>query len=134
MTEQEKKKILLHAQQGELDASIVYQRLADQVYDEEVAERLRHIGREEARHAVIFYKMTGEKLQAVDKQAKAACMLYRIIGAKLMYKFLAIKEMNAAYRYASIIDDFPKVIQIRLDEENHSRILDELSKKVGYRC
>ncbi len=133
MTE-EQRQILIKAQQGEVNAALMYQRLADLVRDRKIAEQLRLIGREEGKHGSIFYRLTNEKLQVGDREAKAITMIYRIIGAKLTFKFLAAQEMSAAKRYAEVMDDFHEMVQIRLDEENHSGILEELSKKAGYRC
>ena len=54
---------LLEFQQGELDAVILYRKIAAQIKNAEVASVLREIARDEGRHAAILFKLTRETLK-----------------------------------------------------------------------
>ena len=55
-------KILLKAQQGELDAVLMYNALADVVKDKNDAEIFRKLASEEGRHASVFRNLTNQTL------------------------------------------------------------------------
>ena len=56
------RKTLLKSQQGELDAVLMYNALADVVRDAEDAETFRILAAEEGRHAAVFRGLTQQIL------------------------------------------------------------------------
>ena len=55
-------KALLKAQQGELDAVIMYKKLAEQISDPKIGARLMEIAKDEGRHAAVFERLTHKRL------------------------------------------------------------------------
>ena len=55
-------KTLLRAQQGELDAVLMYNALADAVKDKNDAQTFRQLASEEGHHAAVFRNITNQTL------------------------------------------------------------------------
>ena len=123
---QEQRKELLKNQQGELDAVIMYQRLANVVKTEREREALLQLAREEGRHASVFHAYTGEALTPKKTLARIVTMLYRLIGQKRLYKIIARNEYAAFDGYEHLIADFPEVDSVRHDEKRHGDIISSL--------
>ena len=61
---------LLRSQQGELNAVLVYQRLAKVVKTEKEREAFLQLSREEGRHASVFHSYTKEVLKPKKTMAR----------------------------------------------------------------
>lgn len=113
------KKILLAAQQGEVDAVLMYEKLAEVVKDENDKKAFTRLASDEARHAEVFFRYTGKTLRANPTKAIVIPNLYRTIGREKLYPIIAKGEYDAADKYKNIIADFPEVEAVMNDETHH---------------
>lgn len=117
---------LLRSQQGELNAVLMYQRLAKVVRTEREREAFLQLAREEGRHASVFHAYTKEVLKPKKTMARIMPWLYYILGKKRLYKLIAKGEYDAAIGYEHLIMDFPEVESVKNDEKRHGDIVSEL--------
>ena len=113
------RKILRKAQQGEVDAVLMYQKLAAKVKDEEDRKAFLRLADDEARHAQVFYHHTVRKLRPNPAKAIFIPLLYQLIGKEKLYPLIAKGEYDAAEKYKNIIADYPEVISVMNDEIHH---------------
>ena len=116
---EEEMKILLKAQQGELDAVLMYNALADTVKDPKDAETFRQLAKEEGGHAAVFRGLTGKTVQGKKTKAVLVPLLYRILGKKFVYPIIAKAEYDAAKTYEPVAARFSSVQSIKDDEQRH---------------
>jgi rubrerythrin len=112
-------KVLLKAQQGELDAVLMYNALADKVKDEKDAATFRQLAAEEGHHASVFKAMTNQTLKPKKTLATFLPILYKIIGRKKLYPIIAKGEYEAVKTYAPVVEKFPEVKSVQSDEKRH---------------
>ncbi|MCR5666638.1 MAG: rubrerythrin [Eubacterium sp.] len=115
----EEMKILVKSQQGELDAVLMYQALADVVKDEHDAETFRKLAAEEGHHAAVFKELTGQVLTPKKTKAVILPMLYRLLGKKKLYPKIAEGEYAAIKTYQPLVEKFPTVESVKNDEKRH---------------
>ena len=123
---QEQFKELLRSQQGELNAVLMYQRLAEAVKTDKEREAFLQLAKEEGRHASVFHNYTKEPLKPKKTMAIIMPLLYRIFGKKRLYKLIAKGEYDAAVGYEHLIADFPDVESVKNDEKRHGDIVSGL--------
>lgn len=111
-------KMLLKAQQGELDAVVMYNRLAKKVPSNE-AEVFRSLALEEAQHANVFKNLTQVILKPKSTKAFVVGLLYHLLGRERLYKLIAKGEYEAAQKYEALIKTFPTVASVKADEVRH---------------
>ncbi len=116
---QNDRKTLLKAQQGELDAVLMYNALADAVRDPQDAETFRRLAAEEGRHAAVFKNLTGQTLKPKKTLATLLPILYRLLGRKRLYPIIAKFEYGAADTYAPVAGKYPEVQSVKDDEKRH---------------
>ena len=119
MTERSDRKTLLKAQQGELDAALMYNALADAVKDQNDAETFRRLASEEGRHAAVFKALTGETLKPKKTLATLLPILYKLLGKKRLYPVIAKFEYNAVNTYAPVAESHPEAESVKNDEKRH---------------
>ena len=124
----EQMKELLRSQQGELNAVLMYQRLAKVVKTEEEREAFLQLAREEGRHASVFYAYTRTVLKPKKTMSYILVLLYYFLGKKRLYKTIAKGEYDAAVGYEHLIKDFPEVESVKNDEKRHGDIVSGLLK------
>ncbi|MBQ6117917.1 MAG: rubrerythrin [Clostridia bacterium] len=112
-------KTLRKAQQGELDAVLMYNALADVVRDAGDAETFRRLAAEEGRHAAVFRRLTGAALRPNRTLAVLVPLLYRLIGRKRLYPVIAGFEYAAVKTYEPVAAVFPEVRSVKDDEKRH---------------
>ncbi|MBR3561813.1 MAG: rubrerythrin [Oscillospiraceae bacterium] len=112
-------KNLRRAQQGELDAVLMYNALADTVTDPADAETFRKLAAEEGRHGSVFFRYTEQIVKPRRTKAVLLPFLYRVLGRKITYRLIAKGEYDAARVYEHLIPAFPEVESIRADEQRH---------------
>ena len=105
----EEMKTLMKAQQGELDAVLMYNALADTVKDPKDAETFRQLAKEESGHAAVFRELSGTTLKGRKTKAILVPLLYRCLGKKIVYPIIAKKEYDAVKTYEPVIARFPSV-------------------------
>ncbi|OYP54109.1 ferritin family protein [Segatella bryantii] len=119
-------KDLLRSQQGELNAVLMYQRLAKVVKTDKERDTFFLLAKEEGRHASVFHAYTKKVLKPKKTMAVIMPLLYRILGKKRLYKLIAKGEYDAAVGYEHLIADFPDVESVKNDEKRHGDIISGL--------
>lgn len=119
-------KDLLRSQQGELNAVLMYQRLAKVVKTDKERDTFLLLAKEEGRHASVFHAYTKKVLKPKKTMAVIMPLLYRILGKKRLYKLIAKGEYDAAVGYEHLIADFPDVESVKNDEKRHGDIISGL--------
>ena len=119
-------KDLLRSQQGELNAVLMYQRLAKVVKTDKERDTFFLLAKEEGRHASVFHAYTKKVLKPKKTMAVFMPLLYRILGKKRLYKLIAKGEYDAAVGYEHLIADFPDVESVKNDEKRHGDIISGL--------
>ena len=122
------KKILTDAQQGELDAVLMYERLAEVVKDPADREAFLRLAGDEQRHADLFAGYTGQSLQAGRYKALLMSVMYKSLGRDKVYPVIAKGEYEAADKYKNIIAEFPEVEAVMNDEVRHGDAVMDLLK------
>ena len=117
---------LLSSQQGELDAVLMYQRLAKVVKTDKERETFFQLAKEEGRHASVFHAYTKEVLKPKKTMARIMPILYYLLGKKRLYKLIADGEYKAAVGYEHLIADFPEVESVKNDEKRHGDMVSGL--------
>ena len=112
-------KILLRSQQGELDAVLMYNALADRVKDEKDAEVFRTLAAEEGRHAAVFKALTGRTLKPKKTLATVVPVLYQVLGKKRLYPIIAKFEYGAVNTYQPVAEKYPEIEAVKNDEHRH---------------
>ena len=87
------------SQQGELDAVLMYQRLAKVVKTDKEREAFLQLAKEEGRHASVFHAYTQKALKPKKTMARIMPILYCLLGRKRLYKLIAKGEYDAAVGY-----------------------------------
>jgi len=121
----EKKVQLIKAQQGELDAVIVYRRLAKVVKNAKDKELFLRIAADEGKHASILKKYTGETLKASNFKALVVITLYKVLGLKFILKLLVKGELKASEGYSILVEEFPTIEEIIRDEALHATLMNK---------
>jgi len=122
-------KALLGAQQGELDAVLMYQKIAARIKDPDIKAILLDAAKDEGRHASVFHKLTNVVLKPKSLQANAVVFLMYILGKKRIFKIISSFEYKAKDSYAPLIKDFPEIESVAQDEVKHGDHMLELSKR-----
>ncbi len=111
--------VLIKAQQGEEDAVLMYQKLAEKVKDENDKKAFLRLADDEARHSSVFYKYTGKVLKANPAKSIMVPLMYKTLGKEKVYPIIAKGEYDAADKYKNIIAEFPEVETVMNDETHH---------------
>lgn len=122
---------LLEAQQGELDAVLMYEALADAVekkYPEDAAV-FRQLAADEGRHAAVFRALSDVTLEPEKAMAFLLPKLYRLLGRKLLYPLIAKGEYAADDSYQELAERFPEVQRVKEDEIRHGDMVRALIGK-----
>ena len=118
ITEQEMK-TLIKAQQGEMDAVLMYRALAKTVKDPEDAKTFLQLAAEEGHHAAVFRKLTGRSLKPGKAKAIFLPRLYKVLGRNRLYPIIANGEYAAVKKYEPVVERFPEVESVKNDEQRH---------------
>ena len=114
---------LLYAQQGELDAVLMYNKLAEVVKDEKDSKTFRQLAKEEGGHAQVFHQYTQKVLKPKKTKAIAVPMMYKCFGKKIIYPLIAKGEYDAAKKYIALVNIFPDVESVMNDEKRHGDLV-----------
>lgn len=127
------RKTLLKSQQGELDAVLMYNALADAVRDADDAETFRALAAEEGRHAAVFKGLTQQLLAPRKTKAVLLPLLYRVLGKEWLYPLIAQGEYSAVNAYAPVAEKYPEVQSVKADEKRHGDTVLALLREDGRR-
>ena len=128
---EKQKRILIKAQQGELDAVPMYLRLSETAKDEELKAIFKQLAAEEGRHAAVFHKLTGEKRKPRMLKATMLPILQKIMGWKLLINIISEAEYSAWKTYEPVVEMFAEVDSVRNDERRHGDILRDYLNHLG---
>ena len=117
---------LIHAQQEELDAVLVFRKLASLLNDDPIKALFCKVAEEERGHAVILQKITGKELEANNSKVCIVGFLFRFWGMTSVLKLLAKGEFKSAACYRIYAVQYPELTQIAGEELQHSRQLKAL--------
>lgn len=127
MTNEQKEK-LVKSQQGELNAVLIYQRLAKLTKDEKGKEIFLEIASDEGKHAAILKSYTNTVLKPKGTKAKLVGFLYKLMGHNFVMGLLQKGELASIDNYNPLKNDFPKIQQIIDDELRHAKMAKSLLK------
>jgi len=113
------KNFLLNAQRNEETESIIYKKVAAFVKDEKNNNILLQISGEEKKHAGIWEKITGVKVQPHKGKIFWYTLLAKILGYTFTLKLMENGETNAGPAYEKISSEVPEAKQIAADENKH---------------
>lgn len=112
-------KVMLKSQQGEMDALLMYEKLAKVVKDKKDAETFKTLAKEEGHHAMVFKRFTRVVLKPKKLKAIMIPLLYKIIGKKKLYPLIAKGEYDAEKKYAPVVAKYKEVESVKNDEHRH---------------
>ena len=118
-------KALLRAQQGEVDAVLMYNKLAE-VVSETDAAIFRQLSSEEGGHASVFLNYTKTVLKPKKTKSILIPFLYKTLGKKRTYKLIANAEYSAAEKYKPLTCTFQNVVNVMNDETRHGDMVNAL--------
>ena len=121
------RKEVVKAQRTEMTEYHIYTRLAKVIKDENNAEVLARIGRDEGEHAEFWSRYTGEKLKPIRWKIFLYYWLARLLGITFGIKMMENGEERAQVNYEKIIQAIPEGRRIYEEEEGHE---DELIKMI----
>ena len=127
MTKKERK-ALLTFQQGELNAVVMYKRLAELVKSDELKAELQTLAAEEGKHASILKSLSDTVLKPKNTMKNPVVLGYRFLGRKAMFKIIAKFEKASYGMYKKYFDVFPETVAIAEDEVRHGETLLKLVK------
>lgn len=116
---QEEMRVLLRAQQGEVDAVKMYLALAKTVKNARDVRTFEQLAAEEGRHAAVFKARTNRVVEPKNTKAILLPLLYRVLGRKRVYPLIAKGEYDAVEKYRPIIGRYPEVESVMNDEQRH---------------
>lgn len=114
-------------QQGELDAVLLYRRLAEMAKSESDKTTLKKIAADEGRHAAIARKYTGLTLTPRTRLATIGAAIARVIGLRATLRLMAKAENAAGGTLAPMLEFCPEISEVIADEKEHGRLLGELT-------
>lgn len=117
---------LLKSQQGELDAVILYRKLAKTIKESEYKETFLKIAADEGKHAVILKKYTCETLKPKNAKALIVVTIYKVFGLKFLVKVLSNGEFKAAIGYSKLAKEYSDIQQIIEDENLHGELMKKM--------
>ena len=109
---------LLRAQQGEVDAVLMYNRLAEIVSAADAAV-FRRLAADEGRHASVFHHYTNTVLAPKKTKSVLIPLLYKTIGREKTYRLIASGEYSAGSKYKTLLYTFADVKSVLDDEIRH---------------
>ena len=110
-------------QQNEVTESEVYRRIAAGTKDENNRAALLCIADEEAKHAGIWQRYTGEEMKPERGKVLRFSLIARVFGFTFAVKLMERGEEKAQISYEELAKEAPEALGIRADEESHEQAL-----------
>ena len=125
-------KVLLKAQQGELDAVLMYNALSKVAKLQKDKDTFRQLAKEEGYHASVFHKLTQREIAPKHTKEILLPILYKILPRSVLYRAIAQGEYAAVKTYAPVAEKFPEVESVKNDEKHHGdTVKGLLNKRTG---
>ncbi len=122
-------KVLLKAQQGELDAVLMYNALSKVAKLQKDKDTFRQLAKEEGHHASVFHKLTQREIAPKHTKEILLPILYKILPRCVLYLAIAQGEYAAVKTYATVAEKFPEVESVKNDEKRHGDTVKGLLNK-----
>ena len=103
--------------------SEVYRRIAAGTKDENNRAALLRIADEEAKHAAIWQRYTGEAMKPQRGKVLRFSLIARVFGFTFAVKLMERGEEKAQISYEELAKEAPEALSIRADEESHEQAL-----------
>ena len=117
-------------QQNEVTEAEVYRRIAASAKDEGNRTTLLRIASEEAKHATIWQRYTGEKMKPERGKVMRYSLIAKVLGFTFAVKLMERGEEKAQVSYDELAKEAPEALDIRADEEAHeAALLDMLDEE-----
>lgn len=117
-------------QRNEMDASIIYDRIAKRIKDKKNAKIIAKIGSDEKKHYEILKKHSGQDVKPRRFKIFMYLFFARVFGITFAFKLLENAEAGAHEDYKQISKHLPDLKQVMDDEERHEReLIDMLNEK-----
>ena len=117
-------------QKNEMDASVIYGRIAKRVKDPKNKRIIEKIAEDEKRHYQILKKYSGQDVKPRRFKIFIYLLCARIFGLTFAFKLLENAEADAHQDYGRIAEHLPELKKIIDDEERHEReLIDMLNEK-----
>lgn len=116
---------LLRAQQGEIDAVLMYNKLSEIVSEKDAAV-FKQLAAEEGQHASVFHHYTQTVLQPKETKSILIPFLYRTLGRKPTYRLISNAEYDAGEKYKTLVCTFSDVQSVLDDEIRHGDMVKAL--------
>ena len=123
MSSKEKTNPLVLFQQSEVDAVVMYQKLADAVKDERLKDTFKKAAADEGRHAAILRQFTGAALKPKNTLAVAVSSMAKVMGIGFLLKYISDFEYAAGKKYLPFVREYPDIAKIIKDECTHGDIM-----------
>lgn len=115
--------IIKRMQKNEITESVIYGKIAKFAKGEENKATLLRLSKEEAEHAKIWKKYTGEDVKPNKWTIFKYTLIAKLFGFTFAVKLMEYGELDSQKAYASIANEVPESVQIQADEEEHEKAL-----------
>ena len=117
-------------QQNEATEAEVYRRIAQRTKDAGNRDTLLRIAEEEAKHAAIWQRYTGEEMRPQAGKVRRYALIALVFGFTFAVKLMEKGEAKAQISYEELAREAPEALDIRADEEAHeAALLDMLDEE-----
>ena len=110
-------------QQNEVTEAEVYRRIAQRTKDAGNRDTLLRIADEEAKHAAIWQRYTGEEMRPQAGKVRRYALIALVFGFTFAVKLMEKGEAKAQISYEELAREAPEALDIRADEEAHEQAL-----------
>ena len=110
-------------QQNEVTEAAVYRRIAARTKDEGNRTTLLRIADEEAKHAGIWQRYTGQEMRPQRGKVRRYALIALVFGFTFAVKLMEKGEQKAQISYEELAKEAPEALEIRDDEEAHEKAL-----------
>ncbi len=117
------KKLLLSYQQAEVTDQIIYSRMAKREQDPHNKAVLEQIAAEEVKHAAIWRKYTGQKVQPKRLHIFWYSLLGWLMGYTFVIRLMEKGEYTTGKKYEQLLREIPEAAGIIKDEQRHEEQL-----------
>ena len=110
-------------QKNEITESVIYAKIAKFAKGDENKKTLMRLSKEEAEHANIWKKYTGDDVKPNKWTVFKYTLIARLFGFTFAIKLMENGELDAQKEYAALKDEVPESITIKEQEEEHENAL-----------
>lgn len=119
---------LISAQQGEVNAALMYREFARLTNDAELNKIFLDSSADEGKHAALLSKYTNQKLKPNTNQAKLLGIMYKLLPKKVIFYAMYKGEYSGGNGYKAILNEYPEFEDMMNDEYRHGNIFKNMLK------